>query len=76
VTGADVVDPAVKRACEARAPEPTLAEVTTPVAADIAAGIDGVAHAREDHARALDLHRHRPVIRHVGEGSDPVLGHP
>jgi len=46
------------------------------MAADISTGIDGVAHAREDDARALDVHRHRPVTRDVGEGRDPVLGHP
>jgi hypothetical protein len=50
--------------------------MATAVAADVSTGIDGVAHAREDDARALDVHRHRPVARDVGEGRDPALGHP
>jgi hypothetical protein len=66
----------MQRAREAHASEPTLAQVAPTVAADISTGIDGVAHAREDDARALDVHRHRPVTRDVGEGRDPVLGHP
>ena len=66
----------MKRACEAYAPEPTLAKAPPTVGADTAEGIDRFLHTGQDHARTLDVHGEQPSIHDVAEGGHPVLGHP
>jgi hypothetical protein len=65
----------VERTGQPWAAEAALAQVTAAVGADVAAGIDGLAHAGKDNTRTVDLYRHRPPERHLGEASDPPLGH-